>query len=106
MAASNELAVPPDPRDHAADSALDPAAFPALERLARRRRRVPFVAQLEAADCGAACLAMVLRYWGRPAHLHDVRARVGSGRDGVDAQSLLGAAEELGIPASAGASFR
>ncbi|HWM85130.1 MAG TPA: peptidase domain-containing ABC transporter [Kofleriaceae bacterium] len=76
---------------------IDPGAYPALERLRWRHRRVPFVAQLEAADCGAACLAMALRYFGREAHLHAVRERIGSGRDGVDALAILGGAEELGL---------
>jgi ATP-binding cassette subfamily B protein len=86
------IATPEDPA-----APIDPGAFPALERLARRGRRVPFVAQLEAADCGAACLAMTLRYWGRAARLDEVRARIGSGRDGIDALSLLRGAEELGL---------
>ncbi len=78
-------------------SAIDPGAFPALERLNRRSRRVPFVAQLESADCGAACLTMALRYFGRAVQLDEVRARIGSGRDGVDARSILEGAEELGL---------
>ncbi len=79
------------------EAAMDPGAFPALERLARRSRRVPFVAQLESADCGAACLAMALRYFGSAVQLDEVRARIGSGRDGVDARSILQGAEELGL---------
>lgn len=75
----------------------DASQFPALERLARRPGRVPFIAQLEAADCGAACLAMVVRYWGGGASLQEIRAKVGSARDGVDALTLLRAAEELGL---------
>jgi len=40
--------------------------FPALSRLTSglRRRQIPLVAQLAETDCGAACLAMVLGYWG------------------------------------------
>ena len=78
-------------------AALDPGGFPALDRLARRGRRVPFVAQLEAADCGAACLAMAMRYFGGAAQLDEVRARIGSGRDGVDARSIIDGAEEMGL---------
>jgi ABC-type bacteriocin/lantibiotic exporter with double-glycine peptidase domain len=78
---------------------LDPTQYPALAQLARRGRRVPFVAQLEAADCGAACLTMALRHWGRPARLDEVRGRIGSGRDGVDALAILRGAEELGLRA-------
>ena len=50
--------------------------FPALRRLraSSRRKRIPFVQQLEWADCGAACLAMVLRYYGKGVRLEEVRA--------------------------------
>ena len=36
--------------------------FPELERLGdgARKRRIPYVAQMMATDCGAACLTMVL----------------------------------------------
>ncbi|HEV7555915.1 MAG TPA: ABC transporter transmembrane domain-containing protein, partial [Kofleriaceae bacterium] len=73
--------------------------FPSLERLARSRRgKVPFVQQLEAADCGSAALAMVLGYLGRDAGLDEVREAVGgSGRDGTDAQTIIRAAEWYGL---------
>ena len=71
--------------------------FPSLERLNRRRGRVPFIQQLELADCGAAALAMVLGYLGRDATLEEVREAVGSGRDGTDASSLMRAAEWYGL---------
>jgi predicted double-glycine peptidase len=43
--------------------------FPALKSLSagRRLRRIPWVRQTAATDCGAACLAMVLAYHGKPA---------------------------------------
>ena len=43
-------------------------------------RRVPYVAQMEIADCGAACLAMVLAYHGRAVPLAEVRDATGTGR--------------------------
>jgi hypothetical protein len=48
--------------DHEREPPSAAALFPSLEKLApaRRGHEVPFVQQLEAADCGAACLAMVL----------------------------------------------
>jgi len=75
--------------------------FPSLERLARKRHgRVPFVQQLEAADCGAASLAMVLAYFGHDATLDEVREAVGvSGRDGTDAASIVRGAEWYGLRA-------
>ena len=39
-------------------------------------KRVPYVPQLEVADCGAACLAMLCRYHGREVPLVHVRALV------------------------------
>jgi len=74
--------------------------FPSLEKLARARRghKVPFVQQLEATDCGAACLAMVLGHLGRDVNLDEVReAAGGSARDGVDALSITRAAEWYGL---------
>lgn len=72
--------------------------FPALARLdPRRRRRIPFVQQLEAAECGAACLAMVLGYHGREVRVAEVREVAGVGLDGSDALSLLRAAEWFGL---------
>jgi ATP-binding cassette subfamily B protein len=76
--------------------------FPALEKLAhaRRRQKVPFVQQLEATDCGAACLTMVLGHLGRDVSLDEVReAAGGSGRDGVDALAIVRAAEWYGLRA-------
>jgi ATP-binding cassette subfamily B protein len=73
--------------------------FPSLARLARKRRgRVPFVQQLEATDCGAACLAMVLGHLGHDAGLDEVRQAVGgSARDGTDANAILKAGEWYGL---------
>jgi hypothetical protein len=74
--------------------------FPSLEKLARdrRRKKVPFVQQLEATDCGAACLAMVLGHLGRDVNLDEVReAAGGSARDGTDALAIVRAAEWYGL---------
>jgi len=71
----------------------------ALRRLGgERKRRVPFIAQLEAADCGAACLAMVLAYFGNAVPLERTRGIVGSTR-GTDALTLANAATQFGLRA-------
>lgn len=68
-----------------------------LTRLrSRRGGRVPYVPQIDIADCGAACLTMVLAYHGKHVEPEHVRARVGSIR-GTDALSLLHAAKQLGL---------
>jgi ABC-type bacteriocin/lantibiotic exporter with double-glycine peptidase domain len=73
--------------------------FPALDKLAftSRRRRVPFIQQNTASDCGAASLAMVLAYHGKHLRLDDVRKVTGFGRDGADALAILSAARVFGL---------
>lgn len=63
------------------------------------RRRVPCVRQMEAADCGAACLAMVLAYFGKHVELDELREMTGTGRSGVTARSLVQAARMYGLGA-------
>jgi len=74
--------------------------IPALSRLGRlpgRRRRLPFVMQTSIADCGPACLAMVLGMHGRHVRLDEVREVAGANRRGTDAQALLEAARWYGL---------
>ncbi len=73
--------------------------FPSLARLSqdRRRGRIPFVQQTEDADCGPACLAMVLRYLGRHVMLDEVREAIGSGREGTDGGALLRGGQHYGL---------
>ena len=52
---------------------------------------------MEVADCGAACLAMVLGYFGKPTPLGDVRDMTGAGRGGVDALGIVQAAQHYGL---------
>jgi len=72
-----------------------------MKRLLRafRPRRVPYVPQMETADCGAACLAMVLGYHGKQVGLDEVREVTGTGRDGVHALGLVEAAQWYGLNA-------
>ncbi|HEX2195559.1 MAG TPA: peptidase domain-containing ABC transporter [Actinomycetota bacterium] len=55
-------------------------------------KRIPYVQQLEISDCGAACLAMTLAFHGRHVSPEEVRNATGTGRDGVDASSIVRAA--------------
>jgi HlyB family type I secretion system ABC transporter len=61
------------------------------------RRRVPVLFQLNATECGAACLAMVLSFHGRPTRVADVRELTGVGRDGLNAKTIIAAATRYGL---------
>jgi ABC-type bacteriocin/lantibiotic exporter with double-glycine peptidase domain len=60
-------------------------------------KRIPFIAQTAAADCGSACLAMSLALHGKHVTLDDVRGVTGLSRHGLDAQRLLNAAAHFGL---------
>jgi len=76
---------------------IDRDALSALSRLGRGKGgRVPFVQQLEAADCGAACLAMVLAHHGHVIPLDDARRHARTSR-GTDALGILEGGEQLGL---------
>lgn len=62
-------------------------------------RHVPWVRQMEVADCGAACLGMVLAYHGKRVGLDELRSTTGTSRDGVDALALVRAAKHYGLTA-------
>ena len=62
-----------------------------------RRHRVPVLLQLSAVECGAACLAMILSYFGRQIRVAECRECLGIGRDGVTAQTIAKAARHYGL---------
>ncbi len=89
----------PPPASPASPASPIGERFPALDKLAftSRRRRVPFIQQNTASDCGAASLAMALAYHGKHLRLDDVRKVTGFGRDGADALAILSAARVFGL---------
>ncbi len=63
------------------------------------RPEVGFVAQLTPTDCGAACLSSVLAFHGKQVPIHELRAMLGGGRNGVTARQILEAARSFGLSA-------
>ena len=59
--------------------------------------RTPFYSQMEATECGAACLAMILAHHGHHASLAEVREVCGVSRDGTNAAALLRGARHYGL---------
>jgi ATP-binding cassette subfamily B protein len=71
------------------------SAKPARRRL--WRRRVPEKRQTSATECGAACLAMVLHYYGRVTSISEVQELCGAGRDGLSARVIVKTARQYGL---------
>ncbi len=63
--------------------------------------KVPVIMQLEALECGAASLAMVMAYYEKWVPLEQVRADCGVSRDGSNAKNISKAAKSYGFKVQA-----
>jgi ATP-binding cassette subfamily B protein len=83
----------------AADEAVE--EWEAEEGAAPRKeiKRFPHVWQVDELDCGAACLAMVVRHFGRPVSLAHIRRLVHTSIDGTSLAGIATGAEQIGLRA-------
>ena len=65
----------------------------------RRARRYPALLQLSEMDCGAACVAMILRYYRKHVSINRLRDLVNVSREGATLHSVAEGAERLGFHA-------
>lgn len=64
-------------------------------------KRMPVALQMSAADCGAACLSMILGYWGGRVSAGACQAAMGGEQNGVTALMIARAARSFGLEVQA-----
>ncbi len=92
------LELPPDRSSKKISKAYFPNPQQRVGHLWQRvTRRYPFYAQQSASDCGAACLVMVARYWGKKFSVNRLREIAHVDRNGSSLKGLSVAAESVGF---------
>jgi ABC-type bacteriocin/lantibiotic exporter with double-glycine peptidase domain len=61
------------------------------------RRKITPQLQMNEVECGAACLAMVISYYGRQTRVAEISNRYGIGRDGMTARNIVKGARDYGM---------
>jgi ATP-binding cassette, subfamily B, bacterial HlyB/CyaB len=94
----NVVSLPPD----RSSKKISKAYFPSPQQKAghlwqRIVRRYPYYAQQSASDCGAACLVMVARYWGKKFSVNRLRDIANVDRNGSSLKGISVAAESVGF---------
>jgi ATP-binding cassette, subfamily B, bacterial len=72
-------------------------AVPSRRKRRKKKRRVPEMRQMTAVECGAACIAMILNYYGYAASITEVLDRCGVGRDGLTALEIVKSTRLYGL---------